>query len=418
MSLPKLERAAQNSAWFSALASAGVSVDVRPVERDELPRWIAERLARQSQKASPDTLAFLADACEGNLLAARQEIEKLALLLPAGELDHDAVVAAVADVARFDVQALSEAWLAGDATRALRILDVLRGEGESPVLPVWQLGEDVHALAIVQGLMANARMSAEHRRAPGARVGTARDGDGTRGARACRATCRARSRPRSRGSTRASKGMSRHRFDPWDELEAAALLVAGKPIRMPATVDFGPPEPGSGSRVSVRNLTPDPQIAARPLHERERGHAGRVGAQHARSHRRRRQSGALARRRSRRSSIHPRDRPARRRAVVASEPGNAAAPGTNTKPDLRTLARREPFRERPRRLDRAESGCVRTARRPRSRCAASARRSRPPRVAPCDRAAATGAIAATPSSTDLRIATVHRVAPRAATPRA
>ncbi|HVO88742.1 MAG TPA: DNA polymerase III subunit delta, partial [Casimicrobiaceae bacterium] len=98
-------------------------------------------------RATKETIAFLIERCEGNLLAARQEIEKLALLLPAGELDHDAVEHAVADVARYDVFQLSEAWLAGDGARALHILHALQSEGEAITLIVWQLGEDLHAVA-------------------------------------------------------------------------------------------------------------------------------------------------------------------------------------------------------------------------------------------------------------------------------
>ena len=149
VTLPRLDRATQSSAWFSALAGAGVVIAVYPLERDELPAWIAQRLARQQQRASRETLAFLADRCEGNLLAARQEIEKLALLLPEGELEHDAVERAVADVARFDVFDLSTACLAGDASRALRIVGALEAEGEGLPLLLWQIGEDIHALATV-----------------------------------------------------------------------------------------------------------------------------------------------------------------------------------------------------------------------------------------------------------------------------
>jgi len=150
ITLPRLDRAAQSAAWFTALADAGVAVEVRPVERDALPRWIAARLSAQGQQASRETLAFLAERCEGNLLAARQEIDKLGLLLPGGTLDPQAVERVVADVARYDVFQLSEAWLAGDAARALRILAVLESEGEGVNLAVWQLGEDLHALAHVQ----------------------------------------------------------------------------------------------------------------------------------------------------------------------------------------------------------------------------------------------------------------------------
>ena len=147
ITLPRLDRTAQSTAWFSALQEAGVAIAVYPLERAELPRWLAERLARQKQSVSPETLQFLADTTEGNLLAARQEIEKLGLLLPEGRLEHDAVERAVADVARFDVFQLSEAWLVGDAARVARILAALEGEGEGMPLLLWALAEDLHALA-------------------------------------------------------------------------------------------------------------------------------------------------------------------------------------------------------------------------------------------------------------------------------
>jgi DNA polymerase-3 subunit delta len=149
VSLPRADRTTQAAAWFVALENAGASVAVYPLERHEMPGWIASRLARQQQRTSDDVLQFLADHTEGNLLAARQEVEKLALLLPPGELDPAAVEQAVADVARFDIAQLSEAWLAGDAARTLRILSVLQSEGEGIPLLLWQMSEDVHALASV-----------------------------------------------------------------------------------------------------------------------------------------------------------------------------------------------------------------------------------------------------------------------------
>ncbi len=154
ISLPWLDRTTQSSAWFTALAEAGVTIAVPPIERAALPAWLAERLARNGQQAAPDTLAFLAERCEGNLLAARQEIDKLALLLPRGLLAHDDVERAVSDVARYDIRELSQAWLAGDATRTLRIIDGLRNEGEPITLVIWQLGEDLHTLCAVHQAMA------------------------------------------------------------------------------------------------------------------------------------------------------------------------------------------------------------------------------------------------------------------------
>lgn len=146
LTLPKLEREVRQSAWFGALDAAGVTVEAPLVERAQLPRWIASRLARNGQEADADTLAFIADRVEGNLLAAYQEVEKLALLHPRGPLSFEAVRDAVLDVARFDVFKLGEAMLAGDATRVARMVDGLKGEGESPVLVHWAMTEEVRAL--------------------------------------------------------------------------------------------------------------------------------------------------------------------------------------------------------------------------------------------------------------------------------
>jgi DNA polymerase III subunit delta len=150
--LPRLDFQQTRAAWFGALDAAGVSVRVEAVERKALPVWLAQRLARQGQRvaageAGQRTLAFFADRVEGNLLAAHQELQKLALLFPAGELGLEQVEAAVLDVARYDVFKLGEAIFAGQVARALRMLDGLRAEGEAAVLVHWTLAEDLRALA-------------------------------------------------------------------------------------------------------------------------------------------------------------------------------------------------------------------------------------------------------------------------------
>jgi DNA polymerase-3 subunit delta len=152
---PRLDGQQVKSAWFSALDGAGLCVRVEPVERAALPGWIAQRLARQGQRvmagdAGQQTLAFFADCVEGNLLAAHQEIQKLALLHPPGELSFDQVESAVLNVARYDVFKLGEAVLAGQVARALRMLDGLRAEGEAAVLVHWTLAEDIRALKRVK----------------------------------------------------------------------------------------------------------------------------------------------------------------------------------------------------------------------------------------------------------------------------
>jgi DNA polymerase-3 subunit delta len=132
--------------WYVALKSAGVVVAVEPVARAALPAWLKQRLARQKQSAAEDVLAWLADRVEGNLLAAHQEVQKLALLAPEGELDAAAVRSAVADVARYDPQLAAEALVQGDAARYVRVIEGLRSEGEQPTFVLFVLSGALFAL--------------------------------------------------------------------------------------------------------------------------------------------------------------------------------------------------------------------------------------------------------------------------------
>ena len=155
VSLPRLSRADQSSAWFEALSSSGVVVNLFPVERAALPQWIAARLAAQGQQAQGEALDFMAAAVEGNLLAAHQEILKLALLYPPGALNAGQIRNAVLDVSRHDVYQLAEAMLRSDHRRAGCRERAARGEGEAPARIVWVLAEELRALAgVIAGLAA------------------------------------------------------------------------------------------------------------------------------------------------------------------------------------------------------------------------------------------------------------------------
>jgi DNA polymerase III subunit delta len=133
--------------WFVALNRAGAIVEVQSVPRAALPGWLEKRLERQKQSASREVLQYLADRVEGNLLAAHQELQKLALLAPEGELSLDTVREAVADVARYDTHVAAEALVAGDTARYLRVLEGLRGEGEAPTYLLFTVSSALFALA-------------------------------------------------------------------------------------------------------------------------------------------------------------------------------------------------------------------------------------------------------------------------------
>lgn len=155
--LPKLDWATQKAAWVGSLQQAAVYIDIPLVERAALPNWIAQRLSAQGQSVDRQSLDFIADRVEGNLLAAHQEIQKLGLLHPPGKLSFEVIHDAVLNVARYDVFKLNEAMLAGDVARLVRMLDGLKGEGEALPLILWAVAEELRTLLKLKSGMAQGR---------------------------------------------------------------------------------------------------------------------------------------------------------------------------------------------------------------------------------------------------------------------
>jgi DNA polymerase-3 subunit delta len=133
VTLPALEREGKNSAWYQNLLTHSLVVELKEVAITQLPAWIKQRLTQQNQHTDDDSLVFMAQQVEGNMLAAHQEIQKLALLYPAGEITGAQIKEAVLNVARFDAFQLGEAMLQGDSERTVRILQGLQDEGEQAV---------------------------------------------------------------------------------------------------------------------------------------------------------------------------------------------------------------------------------------------------------------------------------------------
>lgn len=155
VSLPGLDRNTLKSKWYLALEKYGLVVQANKIYREQLPRWIAQRLQLQNQNADRDVLQMIADRVEGNLMAAHQEIQKLGLLLPAGKINLDDVTNAVSDVARFDVFDLGPTILKQDRTQFLRMINGLESEGVAAPLVLWAINEESRALLRVQLAMAN-----------------------------------------------------------------------------------------------------------------------------------------------------------------------------------------------------------------------------------------------------------------------
>lgn len=218
---PRLDKASQSGKWVVALEKAGVFLQTTPPALDRLPDWIGTRLARHGLKADRDTLAWLAARVEGNLLAAHQEIEKLALLLPPGVLDIDSARSAVVDVARYDVGDLSEAFLKADAVRFCRILDGLKAEGEGLPLVLAVVGNEIRTLyRIASGLARGQRLAnlMQEARVWDSRQGLVERALKRAGPERLAWAMRALSR-----LDRAAKGLLKE--DAWDELKQLGLAL-------------------------------------------------------------------------------------------------------------------------------------------------------------------------------------------------
>lgn len=159
--LPKMERVQTQSKWFQSWSKAATVIEAKTVSPAALPQWVKTRLKAQNLTISDDALALFVEKVEGNLLAAQQEIDKLALIHPQGyQITLSDAQSAVANVARFDVLQLAATWMKGDSTRLMHLLDGLAAEGGEPVLMLWAISEDIRTLlrllaALKQGKTVN-----------------------------------------------------------------------------------------------------------------------------------------------------------------------------------------------------------------------------------------------------------------------
>ncbi len=214
---PRLDRDTQGAAWVKAVEAGGAWVQVWPIDPDRVAGWLRMRARRLGLKVSDDGIGLLAERTEGNLLAAHQELEKLRLMAPEGEITADTILAGVADSARFDVFQLGEVVLAGETDRALRMLAGLRAEGVEATLVLWALTKAVRDLwACVTA-------------APGSRPRVW----GRQAAALDKGARRASRLPYTSLTARAARAdrMVKGRMvgDPWDEMSLLAAEICGTP---------------------------------------------------------------------------------------------------------------------------------------------------------------------------------------------
>lgn len=200
----RLDRESQGAEWVRAVESHGAWVQVWPIAPDRMVPWLHARCRELGLEAEPGALELLAARTEGNLLAARQELEKLKLLA-SDRVTAERVLAAAGDSARFNVGELSDALASGELGRTLRVLAGLRSEDAELPLVLW---------AVARALRARWSRELESGLPP---------------ARA--SAIRAAYRGLIRRAVRAD-GMAkgRRRGDAWDEIALIACDLAGRPV--------------------------------------------------------------------------------------------------------------------------------------------------------------------------------------------
>jgi len=147
ISVDKLDSKHQKSNWYQTLLKIGITIQIWPLEGDNLVQWVKQRLTTAGLTTTTEGLRLLAERAEGNLLSIAQEIEKLSLLFGKTQISADTIADIVADNARYDVFKLSDAVLQGNSKRAIRILFCLKEEGIDPILILWSLTKEIRTLA-------------------------------------------------------------------------------------------------------------------------------------------------------------------------------------------------------------------------------------------------------------------------------
>jgi DNA polymerase-3 subunit delta len=227
LTLPRLDRQQQGSKWFRSVDAAGAVVQVWPVDAAHLPNWIRQRLTQNGIQPTDAAVNLLAERVEGNLLAARQEIDKLLLLHGPGPLDVEQLSAAVVDSARFDVFDLVDSALRGETARAIRVLEGLRAEGTAAPVVLWALHREAAQLARIATDVARGGAPDEAIRRAGVyarRSGTVRRALATRPAGAWLATL-----TQCHEADRAIKGLGNGQ--PWLSLASLVVAMSAPPTR-------------------------------------------------------------------------------------------------------------------------------------------------------------------------------------------
>ena len=145
-SAERLEKKAQTSAWAKSLEDTGTTIIESPIHISSMPKWISKRASDLDIEIDHDAINLLSEKTEGNLLATIQELIKLSLLFPSQGIDFKMMERSISNSSSYGIFDLSNAFVAGDKKKTIKIIELLKSEGTQPPLILWALSKEIYNL--------------------------------------------------------------------------------------------------------------------------------------------------------------------------------------------------------------------------------------------------------------------------------
>jgi DNA polymerase-3 subunit delta len=163
---PKINKNSQKAKWFQKLDKASIFIPVWPLDERRLRQWISTHCKRLNINLDQEAVTFLIENTEGNLLALKQELEKLALTCPEAPIDQGTVSASLSNSSSYTVFDLTDMMVRMHTSDCLKILRFLREERIAENQVAWAVAREIHIVhrimkAIASGSRPNDAMASQ-----------------------------------------------------------------------------------------------------------------------------------------------------------------------------------------------------------------------------------------------------------------
>ena len=146
VSTGKLDFAQQKAKWFKTLDANGTIVQVWEVQRDHLIGWVANHMQAEGLNANSKIVEAIAYFTEGNLLASMQEIQKLKIAYPDGNINADEYLKQLNQQSHYTIYNLVDSALSGNSEQMLKIYATMTDDTAMPIILSSTLYREISAI--------------------------------------------------------------------------------------------------------------------------------------------------------------------------------------------------------------------------------------------------------------------------------